>query len=121
MTGDQLKQEIWRRGYTLRAVAAHLGMAEQNLGRRLKADSVSTEVIEAAARVMGLTVGELYSGKPDGDNIQADHNSTAFKGTCTCDPRLLDIISARDRQLDKSQQQIDRLLAIIEERLPRQS
>jgi transcriptional regulator with XRE-family HTH domain len=121
MTGEQLKHEIKRRGYTLRSVAAVLGIAEQNLGRKLKGASVSTEVIEAAAQVMGVTVGELYNPSAAGDNIQADHNSTAFKGTYSCDTRLLGIIETRDRQLDKSQQQIDRLLAIIEERLPKQS
>lgn len=120
MTGEQLKHEIKRRGYTLRSVAAELGKKEQNFGRMLKTDSVSTEVIEAAAHVMGLTVGELYGNTMSGDSILADHNSTAFKGNYTCDPRLLDIIREKDKQIETNQQLISRLVSIIEERLPKQ-
>jgi hypothetical protein len=74
-----------------------------------------------------MSVADFYD-TPSGDNIAAYDHSTAFKGNQICDHRLLDIIQARDRQIDKcqqqnekiqqllekSQEQIDRLIAIIE-------
>ncbi len=55
------------------------------------------------------------------DHIEAAENSTAFKGTNTCDQRLLDIIQRQGLQIDraqehlaKAQQQIDRFLTILE-------
>lgn len=120
MTGEELKLEIKRRGCTIRQIALALGRSEQNFGRMLKtSESVSSAVIEKTAEIMGVPVSELYA--KGGDTITAHDHSTAFKGTNNCDARLLEIIQTRDRQMekymtqmDKSQQQIDRLLAIIE-------
>ena len=77
------------------------------------------ETIERIADLLQCPIDELFDrnvDKSSGDRITADNNSTAFKGTYTCDPRLLDIIQARDRQLDMAQSQIDRLLELLEEK-----
>ena len=74
------------------------------------------ETIERIADLLQCPIDELFDRDTTyvGDTISADNNSTAFKGTSSCDPHLLDIIKSRDRQLDKSQQQIDRLIALLE-------
>lgn len=97
MTGEQLKREIKSRGYTLKSVADRLGTTPQNLGGRLQSDDVASSLMEVAADVMGISVADFYR---NGDMILAVENSTAVKGT-TCDPRLLSIIEAKDRQIDK--------------------
>lgn len=61
MTGDQLRQEIKKRGYTLRAVAAKMGKAEQNFNSMLKNDDITSGAMEAAAEVMGISVADFYS------------------------------------------------------------
>lgn len=106
MKGVQLKTEIKKRGFTLRSVAEKFGVTEQSMGRMMKSDDVSTHLLEVTAEVMGISPADFYR-KEDGDSIFADNNSTAFKGTNNCDARLLDIIQARDRHIEK-------LLAIIE-------
>jgi transcriptional regulator with XRE-family HTH domain len=118
ISGPQLKIEIKRRGYTLRHVAAQLGIKEQSFGQMLKNDTVKKSTFEGIAKVLGVSASELNNA---GDTITAKDHSMALKGSNTCDPRLLDIIQARDRQLekfqeqlDKSQQHIDRLLSIVE-------
>lgn len=111
MTGQNLKNEIWKRGFTLRNLAERLNTSEQNIGRMLQRDDVASSLIEAAADMMEVTVADLYHC---GGTITASQNNTASKGANTCDARLLDIIQTRDRQIDKCQHQIDKLLMIIE-------
>lgn len=100
-------------------------------------DNPKAETVERIADLLHCSIDELFGRQPDGpaiqvagDNIQAEDHSTAFKGNGACDPRLLDMIDARDRQLDKTlahlekvqlfaekaQQQSDRLLTLLEER-----
>ena len=78
-----------------------------------KASNPNTATIEAMADFLQCPIDDLFDRRIElptpGDNIQADHNSTAFKGTNNCDVRLLAMIEARDRQ-------IDQLLHIIAER-----
>ena len=105
MTGEQLKHEIKKRGYTLKSVAAKLGTTPQNLGGRLQSDDVASSLMETAAEVMGISVADFY--RP-GDTIMAADNSTAFKGSFNCDPRLLSIIENKDRQIDKLLEMVGR-------------
>lgn len=104
MKGSQLKNEIKKRGFTLRSIAEQYGTTEQNIGRMMKSEDVSTRLLEVSAEVMGISPADFYRNN---DTIMADHHSTAFKGTNYCDQRLLDIIQARDRHIEK-------LLVIIE-------
>lgn len=86
-------------------------------------DNPKAATIERIANLLDCSIDELFDRETAhvGDTISADNNSTAFKGTSTCDSRLLDIIEARDRQLDKSQSQIDRLLGLLEDKKANQN
>ena len=68
--------------------------------------------IEAIADFLQCPIDDLFDRRvkviPSGDSISADHNSTAFKGTNSCDARLLELLAAKDDQ-------ISRLLSIIEQ------
>ncbi len=83
-------------------------------------DNPKADTIERIADLLQCPIDELfdrdrsYTYEAAGDNITADNNSTAFKGTSTCDPRLLDIIQTRDRQLDKAQSQLDKAQSQID-------
>ncbi len=111
MDGERIKYEIKKKGYTIKRIAEELNQSQQNLSAKLNSDDVSSGLIEKICDIIGVKMSELYS---DGDIISAVNNSTAIKGNQSCDPRLLDIIQARDKQNEKSQEQIDRLIAIIE-------
>lgn len=111
MDGERIKYEIKKRGYTIKRIAKELNTSQQNLSAKLNADDISSGLIEQICEIIGVRMSDLYS---DGDIISAINNSTAIKGNQSCDTRLLDIIQARDKQNEKSQEQIDRLIAIIE-------
>ena len=114
MDGERIKYEIKKKGYTIKRIAEELNQSQQNLSAKLNSDDVSSGLIEKICDIIGVKMSELYS---DGDIISAVNNSTAIKGNQSCDPRLLDIIDARDKQNEKSQEQIDRLHTIIEKML----
>lgn len=86
----------------------------------IRNENPKAETIERIADLLQCPIDELfdreftYAAESTGDSITADNNSTAFKGISTCDPRLLDIIQSRDRQLDKAQSQIDHLLKLLD-------
>ena len=111
MDGERIKYEIKKKGYTIKRIAEELNQSQQNLSAKLNSDDVSSGLIEKICDIIGVKMSELYS---DGDIISAVNNSTATKGNQSCGPRLLDILDARDKQNEKSQEQIDRLIAIIE-------
>ena len=111
MTGERLKYEIRKRGYTIRRLATRMGTSPQNMGNKLASDDIATSIIEAAADMMDISPAELYGG---GDTIQATAAyATAFKGTNHCDPRLIDIIRRQTEAIagiQRQQQQIIRML-----------
>jgi len=78
-----------------------------------KATNPNAATIEAIADFLGCSIDELFD-RPlpkcttTGDHIEANENSTAFKGTNNYDPRLLAMIEARDRQIDRAQAQLDK-------------
>lgn len=67
--------------------------------------------IEATADLLGCTIDELFDREPASSETETNEAPVPCS---TCDPRLLDIIEARDRQLDKAQEQADRLLSLLE-------
>lgn len=73
----------------------------------------NAETIEATANFLGCSIDELFDRPAStsvtmGDHIEANENSTAFKGNNSCNSRLLDIIESGNRQLDKAQSQLDK-------------
>ena len=111
MTGAQLKHEIKKRGFTMKTVAQEIGQTAQNFGNKLASDDVSSALVESVAQVIGAEVADFYR-QPD--NGKATGRVAPSRGPGTCGQRLIDIIQSRDRQLDKAQAQIDRLLALLE-------
>jgi len=128
MTGQQLKNEIKKRGYTIKQVALATGMSQQNLGNKLALTDVASSLVEAVAAAMGLDAAELYHPS---DTITAMHHSTAIKGTATiADPTLAGAVAGsalagaaagHERQLDrcldllqKSQLQLDRCQDLLQ-------
>lgn len=113
MTGQQLKYEIKRRGYTLRQLAQIVGTPPQNLSRKLMSDDVPTSLLEGAAAMMAVSPAEFYGA---GDTIQATASqAVAFKGTqnIACDPRLLDVIQQQQAAIATLQQQQQDIIDLL--------
>ena len=65
MTGEQLKYQIGKRGFTQKAIADKLGITGQSLSGRLKdGKDIKSEFLEEIAPILGVTVQELYDTTP---------------------------------------------------------
>lgn len=65
MTGEQLKYQIGKRGFTQKAIADKLGITVQSLSGRLKdGKDIKSEFLEEIAPILGVTVQELYDTTP---------------------------------------------------------
>jgi transcriptional regulator with XRE-family HTH domain len=111
MTGEELKKRLKKTGLKQGEMAQLLGMPNpQALYQALKADDVKSGLIEDCCRKLGLSIVELYEGD---DLIIASDNSTAFKGN----GNTVNTVNGTDKfieLLNKKDEQIDRLLTIIE-------
>jgi len=110
MTGEELKAKLKKTGKSQSEIAQLLGMPNQQaLYQALKADDVKSGLIEECCKKLGLSIVEIYEGN---DCVVAKDHSTAFKGNGNTVHTELssDFINL----LNKKDEQIDRLLGIIE-------
>ena len=96
MTGKELQTIINRSGKTQKELAEKLGMHPTQWRTYFGQDDVKSGIIEKVAGLIGFTMAEMY-----GEEGQSDS-------------QLMEMLQSKDRQLDKSQEQIDRLIRIIE-------
>ena len=95
-------------GISLTRISQMLGKSPQQLDQALNAKDVKTGMVEELCRVLNVDITFFYGA---GDRIVAVENSTAFKGNGNTvsagAEKYLELLSKKDEQ-------IDRLLTIIE-------
>ncbi|MBP3768436.1 MAG: helix-turn-helix transcriptional regulator [Prevotella sp.] len=108
MSGEELKKKLAETGISLTKISGMLGKTPQQLDQALNAKDVKTGLVEDLCRVLNVDIAFFYGA---GDRIVAVDNSTAFKGNGNTvgagADKYLDLLSKKDEQ-------IDRLLGIIE-------
>lgn len=116
MKGIDVKTELRRNGFTLTQVASLLGESQQNLNAALSKDDIKTGLIERISVATGIPIATFY-GDPitalaSGDNAQAVAGNN--NNVNTQQAEFLKELSAQRKLTEKSQEQIDRLLGVIE-------
>lgn len=105
-----------KNGYTVSAVAEKLGISNQNLFSLLGKDDVKTSTLERIAEATGLPVslfyGDTHIHAQIGDNSSAVNGNNNQVNTATGD--FMRELAAQRKLTEKSQEQIDRLLGVIE-------
>lgn len=106
MTGEELKSIIANEGYKLADIAEALGMTPQNLNSRLKAKVIRKEFLNEIERIIKKDISSVYL-----QMANAENGSTAVAGNGnTINQETKQFIEL----LKKKDEQIDRLLTIIE-------
>lgn len=110
MSGQELKNILREDGINFAELATLLGFAnDQRLHSALKAEDVKSGLIESIARVTNKTVGYYY--REYGQLAIASDDAVAVAGN----GNTVESISARFISLlEKKDQQIDRLLTLVE-------
>ena len=103
MTGDRLKQIVAICGYTQKELTERMPSVkyEQDWTRIFALKDVKSGLLEELAKVLGKSVGQLY----DDQYVPTEQP--------VIDAQYLDLVRTRDRQIDKMQQQIDKLIALL--------
>lgn len=116
MKGLTIKEILRRNGYVLAKVAEQLGESSQNFSALLAKDDVRTSLVERISEVTGLPVSLFYGdtniATASGENASAvagNNNRISTPG-----PDFMKELAAQRKLTEKSQEQIDRLLGVIE-------
>lgn len=116
MKGLAVKEILKRNGFSVSGVAEKLGVSNQNLFAALAKDDVKSGLLERIAEVTGLSVAVFYgdtnmgNGSGNQSSIVAGNNNHIN----TQQDEFLRELAAQRRLTEKSQEQIDRLLGVIE-------
>lgn len=109
MTGIELKAILKRTGKQLNEIAALINISPQNLNQVLNSKDVKSGMIESLANALNLNVCDFYGG---GDKVSAINSSLAINGNGNS---ANNDTGAFLTLLSKKDEQIDRLLGIIEQ------
>lgn len=119
MKGIELKAIILANGHLLGDIADKIGESQQNFSAFLKSDNLKSGLLERVAEAMGVTVGYLYGEGSQVANANGD-NSTAIAGNniqnSEC-ARLTELLAQKEEQLRKTQEQMDKLIDILQNAL----
>lgn len=108
MSGEQLKKILGKTGKSYVEIAALLGISSQSLYQMFKADDIKSGMIEKLCNVLNEDVTLFYGG---GDRVSAADHSIAIQGNGNNASDTGAFITL----LTKKDEQIDRLLGIIEQ------
>lgn len=116
MKGQYVKEKLLKNGYKLKEVADSMGIIPQNLQSLLSAEDVKSGVLESIADSINKPVYFFY--EDNANNAISDNNGISIAGNTSGSgdevKNLIEVIKTQSVQLSKSQEQIDRLLSIIE-------
>lgn len=117
MNGLTIKEIIRKKGLTQQEVAELLKMSTQNFSAALAKDDVKSSLIERVAEAIGIPVSAFYGGDV-AIHTSLGNNSSSVAGNNiqvnTTTGEFLAELAAQRQLTQKSQEQIDRLLIVIE-------
>ena len=103
MSGEELKHIIEHSGWRMKSIAERMGISAQQLNNMFSAADVKSGTLEKVASILGVPVASFYG---DGDtNVNQIKNNIGGDNIIELAP--YDALRKRDEQ-------IDRLLTIIE-------
>ena len=120
--GEKLRAYFKEKGITQEELAAKLGVSQTYVNALLndkkgfgkKQAQKWDELFGLSASWLLTGMGDMYSTPVVQDNQNGDNIHGHFVTVSKSESEYLDIIKKQSEQLSKSQQQIDRLLSIIE-------
>lgn len=121
MKGETIRQKIRLTGRRFTEIAEIMGITPQALNKILGSDDVKTGSLERIAEAMGVPVTYFYdeNGNGNGSISASGHAMVANRDVNNNSEErsvlvLAEQLSTKDKQIGIKDQQIDRLLGIIE-------
>lgn len=111
MDGKRIKDVLRMKDVSMSEIARQLGVTPQTLSAALLNDDIKTGLMERIAELIDVPVTYFYTGESSGAAVV---NGGTVNGNVTGKNDDGPAVSAIVAQLDTKDQQIDRLLRIIE-------
>lgn len=108
MTGMELKAILKRTGRPMTDIAEMINVSPQTLNQTFKSQDVKSGMIEAIARALQIDIKEFYGS--NGNVMVTDHSTIVNGSVNNTNANQSDFV----KLLNKKDEQIDRLLTIIE-------
>lgn len=119
MKGESIRRKIKLSGRRFTEIAESMGITPQALNKILGSEDVKTGSLERIADAMGVPVTYFYDENGNGNgSISASGHAMVANRDVNSEERsvlvLAEQLSTKDKQISIKDQQIDRLLGIIE-------
>lgn len=107
MTGREVKEKLLSNGYILADIALKLNMSPQALNSKLSVKNAKIDLLEDLSHAIGVELS-FFNGASKQTNVNGDNiNGGSVTVNKTENEKLLELLKKKDEQ-------IDRLLSIIE-------
>lgn len=121
MSGKELKEILKNEGISVAELTRLLGLnSEQATHSLLKADDVKSGLLEKIATVTNKSVCAFYHNlqtENSSDEFEAIDNAKSFQLLSSITKSLLSEISAQRKVTEKAQEQIDKVISLLENKL----
>ncbi len=102
MKGSELKEALLAKGIVMSDLASKLGIAPPTLFNKFNVKVVKPEFLAQVEEIVGFKIEDPPNHSSEVENFSLKTNE------------LLDIIIRKDEQIAKRDEQIDRLIALLE-------
>ena len=110
MKGKTIKDDLQKRGVSAAAIAKKLGISQQTFSATLQNDDIKTGFLEKVADALGVPPAYFYNGDSGGVAVVGKAVDSTVIG------RQDGATEALVKQLDVKDEQIDRLLGLLEKK-----
>jgi len=121
MKGAVIKKLMIDMGISQTDLAKRLGMPARNLSNTLSTDDVRSSFIESVAGALNLPISALYGEDSSLSACIAGNGGTAIAGSGnnlnTQVDKFLDLLKEKDVQLARAQNEVDRLISLLEKNI----
>ena len=126
MTGKELKDILYNHGVSQSEIAKKLGLSQQSFSQMLSSSDIKTSLLERIAGALGVTMSLFYP--MDGSTVASGTGSVAVSGNNNVAGNnvsgngseelvlVINELAAQRRVTEKAQEQIDRLISLLEKR-----
>ena len=101
MSGEELKEKLSRKGYSITTIAKMIGTSQQNLSRALTADSVKTSLLEDLCVALDMKINDFYKDTPYAVKTEVAEMIQGYDSTAVVQ-KLLDKLNTKDEEIAKS-------------------
>ena len=121
MSGEEVRQILYLKGVKITELAERLGESQANTSAMFKVQDIKTGTLERISKASEIPISEFYGVAPfdiangDGNTQVAGNGNTISSSELEKSlSKALEELAAQRKLTEKAQEQIDRLIGLLE-------